>query len=344
MSTPFRVGLTHEYRSLVGRHGLDGAGLGALGSAPDLTWEFMSTEDGALPPDVAARYDAIVIADQPVTASLVAGATRLRLVARFGVGYDNVDVDACTAAGILVSITPDGVRRPVATAAVTMMLALLHRVREKDLQVRTGRWAERLDSVGFGPYGRVLGIIGLGNIGREVARLCTALEMQCVAADPNVSAADAAAAGVRLTTVDGLLTESDVVVVTCALTPQTRGLLDAARIARMKPTAYLVNVARGAVVDIPALTLALTERRIAGAALDVFDPEPFPAGHPILALDNVLVSPHGITWTDQLIRGNGTSAAHAVLEVAAGRVPPYVLNPAAATTRVADPSATAAHR
>jgi phosphoglycerate dehydrogenase-like enzyme len=328
MRQPFQVGLTTEYRALVDRHGLDGTGLGDLTGAPGVEWRFLEPDSGELTGGAVEGFDALVIADQRITKSTVDG-SQLRLVARFGVGYDNVDVAACTAAGVLVSITPDGVRRPVAAAGLTLLLALTHRVREKDLLVRTGRWSERLAHIGTGLDGRVLGIVGLGNIGGEVARLCRPLGMVHVAHDPYVDPARAAALGVRLVGLDELVAEADAIIITCALTPETRGMVDAGRIARMKPGAVLVNIARGAVVDQDALTEALAGRRIGGAALDVFDLEPLPAGHPLLGLDNVLLTPHGITWTDQLIRGNGASVARAVLAVAAGRVPEHVLNPEA---------------
>ncbi|MET9023717.1 NAD(P)-dependent oxidoreductase [Actinopolymorpha sp. NPDC004070] len=328
----FRVGITRDFRAPDGSIGWGDIGLSALEQVPGVEWEFLPTEtDGLdeLPAEVVAAYDALLVLTPRVTAASLTGANRLRIVARFGVGYDNVDVAACTDAGVVVTITPDGVRRPVAVSALTLLLALTHRVRVKDQLVRTGRWEDKLDHLGVGVTGRTLGVVGWGNIGQEVSRVCSPLGMRRLAADPYADAAAAVRAGVELVDLDELLDHSDFVILTCALTQHTRGLIDAERLARMKPSAFLVNVARGPVVDQPALTRALAERRIAGAALDVFDPEPPSPDDALLALDNVLLAPHAIAWTDELALGNGRSAVQAILDVAAGRRPTYVVNPQA---------------
>jgi phosphoglycerate dehydrogenase-like enzyme len=329
MAEPFRVGLTRDFRTSDGLIGWGEIGLDALTSAPGVSWDFVYSDAAELPASVAADYDALVVLAPEVSAATVRGADRLKIVARFGVGYDNVDVPACTEGGVLLTITPDGVRRPVAVAALTMMLALLHRLRDKDQLVRTGRWHDKLDYMGTSPRGRTLGLLGWGNIGREFSAVCGPLGMRQLATDPYADPATAAAAGVELCDLERLFAEADVLVVTCALTPQTRHLVDAERLAALKSTAYLVNIARGPVVDQDALTAALTERRIAGAALDVFESEPPAADDPLLGLDNVLLAPHAVAWTDELAFGNGSSAIRAVLDVAAGRVPAYVVNPEA---------------
>lgn len=329
MAESFRVGLTRDFLTQDGRVGWGEIGLDALTSAPEVEWDFVDSDAAELPASVAATYDALVVLTPEVSAATVRGVDRLRIVARFGVGYDNVDVPACTEAGVLLTITPDGVRRPVAVAALSMMLALLHRLRDKDQLVRTGRWHDKLDYMGTSPRGRVLGLLGWGNIGREVSAVCAPLGMRQLAADPYADPATAAAAGVELCDLDRLFAEADVLIVTCALTPATRHLVNADRLARMRPTAYLVNIARGPIVDQQALTTALVERRIAGAALDVFESEPPSPDDPLLGLDNVLLAPHAAAWTDEIALGNGTSAIRAVLDVAAGRVPAYVVNPAA---------------
>jgi phosphoglycerate dehydrogenase-like enzyme len=325
----FRVGLTRDFLNADGRIGWGDIGLSALDRAEGVAWEFLEADETELSAEAIDGYDALVVLLPKVTAATLAGNRRLRVVARFGVGYDNVDVEACTAQGVLVTITPDGVRRPVAVSALTMVLALLHRVREKDLLVRTGRWHDKLDYLGTGVTGKALGMVGLGNIGREVARLCAPLQLRLLASDPYADASAAGAEGVELVDLDRLMRESDVVVVTCALTEQTRGLINAERLALMKPSAYLVNVARGPIVDQVALTKALTERAIAGAALDVFAVEPPSPRDPLLQLDNVLLAPHAIAWTDELALGNGGSALQAVLDVAAGGVPAYPVDPRA---------------
>jgi D-3-phosphoglycerate dehydrogenase len=326
---PFRVGLTHDFLTPEGKVGWGDIGLAALDADPRIAWEFLEADATELSPEVIDGYDALIVLLPKVTEATLAGNPRLRLVARFGVGYDNIDVGACTEQGVLVTITPDGVRRPVAVSALTMVLAVLHRVREKDQLVRTGRWRDKLDYLGTGVTGKALGMVGLGNIGRELARLCAPFQLRLLASDPYADPGQAKDSGVELVELDQLMAESDVVVITAALTEQTRGLIDAEQLARMKPSAYLVNVARGQIVDQAALTKALTERTIAGAALDVLAPEPPDPNDPLLALDNVLLAPHAIAWTDELALGNGTSAMQAVLAVAHGNRPAYPVNPQA---------------
>ena len=318
----FRVGITRDFFKPDGSPGFGDIGLDALAQAPGVTWEPLAANHAVLPAAVADRYDALLVLAPRVAAETVAGCTRLAVVARFGVGYDNVDVDACTRNDVLLTITPDGVRRPVATSALALLLAAAHKLLIKDRLTRAGRWHEKLDHMGVGLTGRTLGIVGLGNTGRELARLVAPLEMRVVAADPNVTAAP----GVEMLSLEELLRQADFVCVCCALTPATHHLLNADRLALLKPTAYLINVARGPVVDQPALTRLLQERRIAGAALDVFEQEPIDPKDPLLALENVIVAPHAICWTDELFRENGRSACRSILAVAAGRVPEYVVN------------------
>jgi phosphoglycerate dehydrogenase-like enzyme len=243
-----------------------------------------------------------------------------------GVGYDSVDVPACTRNGILLTITPDGVRRPVATSVLAYILALSLRMFDKDRLTRAGRWADKLDHMGTGLIGRTLGIVGLGNIGREIVRLARPLGMRHLTFDPYLSAEDAAPEDVEPVDLETLLRTSDIVSINCALTPETHHLLNADRLALMKPTAYLINTARGPIVDQVALTAALTTHRLAGAALDVFDTEPIDPHDPLLALDNVIVAPHAICWTDQCFQAMGQSACRSILDVAQGHVPNFVVN------------------
>lgn len=320
----FRVGLTRDFRAADGSIGWGDIGLDAFAAEPSIAWEFLAEDVDVLPASVAEQYDALIVLT-PVVRALPPD-PRLRVVARFGVGYDNVDIDACTRAGVPVTITPNGVRRPVAVSALALTLAITHRVREKDELVRTCRWHDKLDYMGVGLTGRTLGLIGWGNIGREVSRVFAPLGMRQVAADPFADAAAARAADVELVELTDLLVNSDVVIVTCALTEATHHLVDAPALALMKPSAYLINVARGPIVDQRALTDVLSAHRIAGAALDVFDPEPPAPDDPLLMQDNVLLSPHAIAWTDELALGNGSSAVQAVLDVAAGRRPRHVVN------------------
>jgi D-3-phosphoglycerate dehydrogenase len=322
----FRVGLTRDFLKPDGAIGFGDIGLSSLDEAPGVEWDFLVEQHSELPREVADQYDALLVLAPKVTAATVVGCQRLALVARFGVGYDNVDVPACTANAVMLTITPDGVRRPVASSVLAFLLALAHKLPIKDRLTRDGRWNERLNYMGLGLTGRTLGVIGLGNIGREVFRLTAPLEMRHVGYDPHVTREQAAAAGIEWLALDELLAAADFVVICCALSKETHHLLDARRLSLMKPTSYLINVARGPIVDQAALTPVLQNRRIAGAALDVFEQEPIDPRDPLLALDNVILAPHAICWTDECFLNNGRSAVRSILDVAAGRAPQFVVN------------------
>ncbi len=326
MSRCFRVGVTRDFLKPDGTLSFGDIGLSLLDSVPGVAWEFLADDTCELRADQTRDYDALLVLTPRINAASLDGAERLAILARFGVGYDNIDVEACTRQGVLLTITPDGVRRPVAVAALTFVLALSHKLLLKDRLTRVGRWADKLNYMGMGVTGRTLGVIGFGNIGREVFTLAKPFGMQHLAYDPYVAAGEAAAQGVELVELETLLRRADYVCICCALTPQTHHLIHAERLALMKPTAYLINVARGPIVDQRALTEALRQRHIQGAGLDVFEQEPVDPQDPILSLDNVIVAPHGICWTDECFQGNGRSACQSILDVAAGRMPRNVVN------------------
>jgi phosphoglycerate dehydrogenase-like enzyme len=252
----------------------------------------------------------------------------LLAVGRFGVGYDAVDVDACTLADVLVFITAGAVDRSVAEATVGWMIALAHHVRVKDNLVRTGRWDERSRYMGRELRDRTLGVVGLGGIGRATVGLLSGFGMRTpLAFDPHIDARAALAAGARKVALDELLAESDFVSIHCPLSVQTRGLIGARELALMKPDAYLINTARGGIVDEDALHDALAQRRIAGAAVDCFADEPITRPHRFGELDNVLLAPHSIAWTNELFRDIGRSVCQGMLDLSLGEIPRGVVNP-----------------
>jgi phosphoglycerate dehydrogenase-like enzyme len=314
----FRVGVT---RDVVGADGTLVYDLSLLDEAAGIEWELLRDYVEELHPDDLAGYDAVIVFKPQVTAASLAGVERLALVARLGVGVDNIDVEACSQHGVLVTITPDGVRRPMASGAIAFLLALAHRLFEMDLHVREGGW-DRFRHVGTGLDGATLGLLGVGNVGRDLCALAEPFGLRRIACDPYAGRLD----GIELVDLDTLLAESDFLVVSCPLTDETFHLLDAGRLARMKPTAFLVNIARGPIVDQAALSEALRERRLAGAALDVFEEEPIAAGDPLLALDNVILAPHAVGLTDELFRLAGRSVSRSILAVAAGEAPQHLLN------------------
>lgn len=325
----FRIGVTGDVVKADGSSIFSDATFKLL-SDPRVEWEFMETASVEVTPAQAARYDAICAMITKVTERSLSGPDlRLKLVARFGVGYDTIDVPACSKAGVLLTIAPDGVRRPVATSAITFVLMLAQKVLIKDRLVRAGRWNEKMEHIGTGLTGRVLGSVGIGNIGAETFRLAKPFEMVHLAHDPAADPRVAAEIGVRLVDMDTLFRESDFLMINCPLSEKTRGLVNERLLGLMKPSAYLINTARGPIVDEKALYHALKDGRIAGAGLDVFEEEPTPADNPILALDTVIVTPHGICFTDECMNRLAESSFRAALDVASGKAPPYIVNPAA---------------
>lgn len=293
-----------------------------------LDWEKLPPGLRAITPEHAAAYDALYLNLARVDASSVATPNlRLKLISRHGVGYDSIDVPAMTKAGVLVANTPDAVRRPVATISLLLILALSHRLFTKDRLTRDGRWTERTEHMGMGLTGRPLGVVGAGGIGKEILKMARVFDLKLLAADPYVDARVLEGFSARKVTLDELMAQSDFVVITCLLNDETRKLIGAPQLALMKPTAYLINVARGPIVDERALYETLASRRIAGAALDVFEEEPTPATNPILTLDNVIVSPHALAWTDELFSGIARTAIGALLAVASSRRPEFLVNP-----------------
>jgi phosphoglycerate dehydrogenase-like enzyme len=327
VSPRYRVGIGSDLDAADGSALVADAVRGLLEPVPGLELATIGEPRAELTAADVDGCDALITLWQRVTRETVAGAERLATVARWGVGVDMIDLDACTDHDVVVSITRDAVRRPVAEAILTCVLVLAKRVLEGDRLVRAGRWDEK--DAGLGLRGKVLGTIGVGNIGAELVDLIRPLGFsRILAVDPFVTEDGAARLGVELVELPELLRDADFVCVNCPLTPETRHLIGEAELGLMKPSAYLVNTARGAIVDEAALAEALAEGGIAGAALDVFETEPLPAGSPLNRLENVVLSPHAIAWTDELVALNGTGACEHALAVLRGEVPRHVANPA----------------
>ena len=324
---PFRVALSADFRKPDGSPLFPDFDLTPLIEAPGVELLYLEPAD-SLRAEQLADVDALILLTARFTADSIHPNGRLAVVARFGVGYDNVALEALTRAGIPLVITPDGIRRPVAVSIIGLMLALTGKLMIKDRLTREGPagFDRRGQFMGYGLVGRTLGSLGIGNIGAELFRLAKPFDMAFIAYDPYASPAIARELGVKLVGLDELFRRSDVLAVNCPLTDDTRHLVNAARLALMKPTAFLINTARGPIVDQKALTAALQEQRIAGAGLDVFEVEPPPADEPLLGLDNVIATPHALCWTDQCFAGNGAADVSAVLDIQHGRVPRNVVN------------------
>ena len=321
----FRVGVTRDFLKPDGTSDLEPIA-GPMFDEAGLDWEYIAEDTPELTAQQVQDYNALLVLGTGITAETLTGADKLAIIARFGVGYDKVDVPACTENGVLLTIAPDGVRRPVATSILTFVLSLSHQLLIKDKLTRTGRWEDKNDYMGMGLVGRTLGLVGMGNIGKEVFKLAKPFGMQHITFDPYITPADAAELDVEQVDLETLMKTADFVCVCCPLTEETRGLIDAERIGLMKRTAYLINTARGPIVDQKALTTALQNRQIRGAGLDVFEQEPISDDEPLLTLDNVIVTPHSICWTDECFEGNGRSACESIIRVASGKMPLWIVN------------------
>jgi phosphoglycerate dehydrogenase-like enzyme len=326
VASTFLAGITPDARGSDGRLLFD---FTPLDESSSIECRDLHVADGELAGDALAGLDALIIASSRfhVSRSTIAGADRLALIARLGAGYETIDLDACTEAAVAVTTSPEAVRRTMATAAIAFVLALTLKIPQKQSALREGRWADGASNLGLGLAGLTVGIVGLGNIGAEIARLAATFSPRILACDPNPPELDDVSPSVELVGLEDLLARSDVVVVACRLDDSTRHLLDRGRLALMKPTAFLVNIARGPIVDQDALVEMLDSGRLAGAALDVFEEEPIDPAHTLLRLPNVIATPHAIGWTDEACRIAGRAASAAVLAVAGGSFPEHVVNP-----------------
>ncbi|OIQ07702.1 hydroxypyruvate reductase [Moorella thermoacetica] len=273
--------------------------------------------------------EGVVVRTAPFTREIIEAADSLKVIARHGVGVDNIDIKAATEKGIYVVNTPDANAVSVAEHTVLAMGALAKRMLTMDRATREGNWEARNEYKAIDLEGKVLGLVGIGRIGKMVARKsAAAFGMQVIAYDPYVRPEVARENGITLyDDLDRVFREADVVSLHTPLTPETRNLVNAARLALMKPSAFLINFSRGGVVDEKALYNALKAGTIAGAALDVFAEEPPRRGNPLFELENVILSPHSAALTRECVIRMATGAARGVVDVLTGREPRFLVNP-----------------
>jgi phosphoglycerate dehydrogenase-like enzyme len=324
--TKFVVGLTADFLS-EGKLLYRDIGLQTLKEENGVEYRFLSRHEPTLASDLIKDLDVLICLTPSVTASTLTQARRLVAICRFGVGYDAIDVQACTDADVGLFIAAGAVNYSVAEAVVGWMLALGRHVIRKDRMARNGQWNERAKWMGSELRGKIVGIIGLGGIGGCLVELLRPFRVSGIwTFDPYVSEGRLKALGVRAVLLAELLQVADFVVVTCPLTDETRGLLGAAELALMKPEAYLINIARGGIVDELALVELLKQRRIAGAAFDVFAKEPSDARHPFCALDNLILAPHSIAWTHELFQEIGSMCCRQTVQLLHGTIPSGLVN------------------
>ena len=270
--------------------------------------------------------DGAIVGLDPFTAKVMDASSRLKVISRSGVGYDDIDVPAATQRGIAVCTTPGLNHNAVAEYTMALMLQCARKLFENLQEGRSGGWAWHQ---GRDLAGRTLGIVGLGAIGKQVAKRARAFEMKVVAYDVAQDAEFAAQHGVQYVSLEQLLRESDFVSVHLFLDAKSFHMINAERLALMKPTAYLINTSRGGVIDSVALYHALKEKRIAGAALDVFEKEPLEPNSPLRTLENLCISPHCSGASDDPRNAQIVMAAENVLRIFRKEKPLYILNPEA---------------
>ncbi len=320
----FTVGISPDFLDSTGKNVWGEIGLAGLDQA-GLEWEYMQDNAPSLTPEQMEKYDAILYAAPAVTAESFAGVVNPPLIlARFGVGYDAVDLQACTTAGVIATITPDGARGPVATATLSMLLSVMHHGVTKDRLVRERRWDLRENYMGTGLTGKTIGLLGVGNTGGELIRLLAPFGVRCVGYDPFCPPERANELGVELMPLEDVASCCDALIVMAVLTTDTRHIVNEAILDRMKPSAFVINMARGPIINERDLIAALVSGSIAGAGLDVFEEEP--VTNELIGLDNVTLSPHCLSWTDEMSLGNGGSCVRAIVDVANGRTPKFVIN------------------
>jgi D-3-phosphoglycerate dehydrogenase len=269
------------------------------------------------------EIDGLICSTDPVTARVLETAPRLKIIVRTGVGYDTVDVQAASARRIPVCITPGANRISVAELTFALMLSLARSLPHHLDLVQGGGWKS---TMGTELAGKTLGIVGLGQIGKAVAQRARAFEMRVLATDPYPDLEFAEAYEIVFASLEQLLGESDFVSLHLFLNEQTKHLINAERLALMKPTACLINTSRGGIVDSAALLNALQSKQIAGAVLDVIDPEP-PGDSPLLGLPNVLVTPHIGAATFEYRERSAQMAAESVVAALRGKHPTNLVNP-----------------
>ncbi len=306
---------------------LDAAGrvLSAIGA--ELRLADAPTPDAIL--RVARSADAILVTYAKITADIIQQLTRCRIISRFGIGVDNVDLAAATAKGIVVTKVPDYCIDEVSDHAMALLLAAVRKIPFSDTRVHGGEW--KMPSVVpiHRLRGTTLGLVGFGRIPQLVAPKAQAFGMAVIASDPFIPSEVMAKAGVASVTFDELVARADYVSIHAPLTPDTRHLFNADVLARMKPTAYLINTARGPLVDESALVEALDAGRLAGAALDVVEQEPPPPGSPLLTCRNLILTPHTGFYSEESLVELQTKATEEVVRVLGGQPPRNPVNPEA---------------
>lgn len=280
----------------------------------DLNITWMDPNIEFISQDHASKFDAILLNLPKINMdSLIRNDLRLKIVARFGVGYDTVDVNALKMKNVILTNTPNAIRTPVAVATLTMILALSSKIFAKDNLLRRGEWNSRTDFMGIGLSQKTLGVIGCGNIGKEFIKISKHLFKNVISFDPNVSMETMLELGVKKVDFYQLANDSDFVSILCDLNNSTKGLIDIKFLNHMKKSSILVNLSRGPVINEKDLINCLKNNKIYGVGLDVMDVEPIKRDNELMNFENVILTPHSLCWTEECFDSIATEAISSII-------------------------------
>lgn len=337
----FRLALTGDMLDVDGTLDKSRIGLDRIDTVSYIQYHFLrDLGPGRTDPGYWERFYSLLITPQHIAdlhglyvvrpwikaSTFAGGAPNLVVIGRAGAGYDKIDVQACTENDVALFNAPDALTHSTASSALLLMLALAKRLTAQEQIARAGRWDLQGTVQGLEIQHKTLGIVGLGRSGRELVRLVAPFDLRIIAYSPHADPAQASQLGVSLVALDELFCQSDFISLHPSLRPDTRSMIRREHLMLMKPTAYLINVARGELIDESALVDVLRERRIAGAGLDVFEEEPLPAEHPLVQLDNVILTPHWLPATLDAGLAIGLSTLGGIMRAARGEVPENVIN------------------
>jgi|TARA_B110000240_G_C13495281_1_gene451415 phosphoglycerate dehydrogenase-like enzyme len=285
-----------------------------LENRDDIEISWMDKNIQEITPEDASKFDAILLNLPTASAQSVARKDcKLKIISRFGVGYDSVDISAMKEKNIIVTNTPNAVRRPVAVAALTMIFALSSRLLIKNDLVRSGKWNDRTNFMGKGLTKKTLGIIGAGSIGKETIKLSQPFFNNIIAFDPFLSKTQLHDNGALKVELTELAQKSDFIVILCNLNEETKGMINKSFFSKMKKSAYIINLSRGPVINEKDLEVALENKSIFGAGLDVTSQEPLALDSQLMSYENIILTPHSLCWTDECFHNIASEAIESII-------------------------------
>ena len=310
----FKVGISGDLLNSSNEPCFGKGPLKLLKDREDIEISWMDKSMTELDTEMTSKFDAILLNLPKANANCVSNSNcKLKIISRFGVGFDSVDIKAMKKKNIIVTNTPNAVRRPVAVAALTMIFAAAGRLFQKDHLVRSGNWNDRTNFMGKGLSRKTLGVIGAGNIGAETIKLSNPFFKNIIAYDPYKSKSQISKTGATKVHLTELANNSDFIVILCNLDNETKGMINSDFFSNMKKSAYIFNLSRGPVINEYHLEKALENKNISGAGLDVTENEPLSINSKLLKFENVIITPHALCWTDECFKDIATEAIKSII-------------------------------